>query len=673
MKKISDVRKTLWMVVLILTILASGCGGGSSSDSAATTTTTTTTDTTTTTTTGTPPTISSFTPLTGVESTSVTIFGADFSSTASDNTVKFNGTTAVVTAATSSWLVTTVPTGATTGPITVTTTGGTATSSADFTVTAPATYTTVLFTATTITVPTTCYTGYVYVVNSSVVITSTLTIQPGAIIKFKPGGYLQVNAGGSIIADGGSAATPIIFTSIKDDAHGGDTNGDGNATSPAAGDWEFIRLNTSGSVFNYCGFGYGGNKAIYYGTLTLYYVSATVTNCTFAHNGTVLGLTANSTLDAGTALAGTVITGNMFYDNTLPLRINTTFSLDDSNRFDNSGAQPNKYNGILVYGQDVLSAVTWSATKVPFVIRGAVVIGSGGSVTLAPNVVVKIQPNGYLQANAGGTINANAGSASTPITFTSIKDDAHGGDTNYDGSITTAAAGDWEFIRIMSNGSTFNQCRFYYGGNQSNYGTLTLSSVSSTVTNNIFAHNGTVDGLTANPALDAGTATAATVITGNTFYDNKLPIRINTTFGLDDSNTFNNGGLQPNKYNGILVWGQDLGSSLTWSATKVPFVVRGNLVIYSPLALTLGNNVVVKFQSAYGYLYLANGASLNQGTNTFLTSIKDDAHGGDTNEDGATSPASGDWYGMKNYNAYNTSPWCYVVTGMLYYTTTCSW
>jgi len=669
MKRITDLRKVLWLIILMLTLIASGCGGGGGSDGAATTTTTDTT--TTTTTTGTAPTISSFTPLTGVASTSVTIFGADFSSTAANNTVKFNGTTAVVTSATSSWLVTTVPTGATTGPITVTTTNGTATSSANFTVTVAATYTTWLVTATTITVPTTCLSGNVYIINSHVLITSTLTIQPGAIIKFKPGGYLEVNAGGSIIANGGSASTPIIFTSIKDDAHGGDSNGDGSATSPAAGDWDYIRINANGSVFNYCGFGYGGN--ITYGTLYLYYISASVTNCTFAHNGTVLGLTANSTLDAGNATAGTVITANMFYDNTLPIRINTTFNMDDSNRFDNGGAQPNKYNCILVYWGTVNSAITWSATKVPFVLRSPVVVAASASLTLGPNVVIKMQSGGSISSSTGGVINANAGSASTPIIFTSIKDDAHGGDTNYDGSATSAAAGDWEYVRVNTSGSVFNQCRFYYGGNYGYaYGTLYIYYVSATVTNNIFAHNGTIDGIDANPALDAGSAAAGTIITGNTFYDNKLPMRINTTFNLDDSNNFDNVGAQPNKYNGIIVYWADITTAINWTTTKVPFVLRGALVLSSTGSLTLGNNVVVKVQP-YGYISLANGASFNQGTNTYITSIRDDAHGGDTNADaGAGSPATGDWYGMKDYNKLSM-PWCTTISGMLYYTTTCSW
>jgi hypothetical protein len=76
-----------------------------------------------------------FTPKSGPVGTTVTISGTAFSTTASENTVKFHGTNAVVSSATAMQLVSTVPSGATTGPITVTTPSGSATSSTSFTVT----------------------------------------------------------------------------------------------------------------------------------------------------------------------------------------------------------------------------------------------------------------------------------------------------------------------------------------------------------------------------------------------------------------------------------------------------------------------------------------------------------------------------------------------------------
>jgi YD repeat-containing protein len=79
--------------------------------------------------------IITFTPISGPIGTTVRIYGTGFGSTTSLNTVKFNGTTAVVQSATPTQLAVTVPTGATTGSISVTTSAGTITSSASFTVT----------------------------------------------------------------------------------------------------------------------------------------------------------------------------------------------------------------------------------------------------------------------------------------------------------------------------------------------------------------------------------------------------------------------------------------------------------------------------------------------------------------------------------------------------------
>jgi YD repeat-containing protein len=62
-----------------------------------------------------------FTPASGVVGTTVTISGAGFRATASQNTVTFNGTAATVVSASATTLTATVPAGASTGPITVTT------------------------------------------------------------------------------------------------------------------------------------------------------------------------------------------------------------------------------------------------------------------------------------------------------------------------------------------------------------------------------------------------------------------------------------------------------------------------------------------------------------------------------------------------------------------------
>jgi len=78
--------------------------------------------------------VTSFSPGSGPAGTSVTIFGSGFSTTASANSVKFNGVAAVVTAASATTLQVTVPAAATTGAISVINTNGTAVSATNFVV-----------------------------------------------------------------------------------------------------------------------------------------------------------------------------------------------------------------------------------------------------------------------------------------------------------------------------------------------------------------------------------------------------------------------------------------------------------------------------------------------------------------------------------------------------------
>ena len=103
----------------------------------------------------------------------------------------------------------------------------------------------------------------VYVVSNDVTVASgaTLTIQPGAILKFASGKSLTVNSGGTLNAQG-TRALPIVFTSLKDDTVGGDTNGDGDLTHGESGDW--ARIYVGGTVnMNYCTIRYCNNNSDY--------------------------------------------------------------------------------------------------------------------------------------------------------------------------------------------------------------------------------------------------------------------------------------------------------------------------------------------------------------------------------------------------------------------------
>ncbi len=76
-----------------------------------------------------------------------------------------------------------------------------------------------------------------------------LTIEPGVVVKIGNSSdrYGQISVDGQLVVRGSSAA-PVVFTSHRDDSIGGDTNGDGAATSPAPGDWYHIYFSDSAKV-----------------------------------------------------------------------------------------------------------------------------------------------------------------------------------------------------------------------------------------------------------------------------------------------------------------------------------------------------------------------------------------------------------------------------------------
>jgi uncharacterized repeat protein (TIGR01451 family) len=411
---------------------------------------------------------------------------------------------------------------------------------------------------------------------------STLTVDPGVVVKM--GNNRIINIDGALRVFG-TSDHPVYFTSHRDDTIGGDTNGDGGATSPAMGDWDYIRFgplsDDANSIINHAIIRYGGHiGTLQFGALTLIEASPTIQNSEITDN-TYCAIRAN---------------------------LKSFPTLDNNILVDNAA------NGLCMDGGTIDSDATWSISDTSYFLRGDITITFGSTLNIDPGVVVKMEDS--LKIEIDGALRV-LGTSDHPVYFTSYLDDSIGGDTNGDSDATSPTMGDWDYIRFNDSSDDLNSMIDHtfirYGGHSGrpNFGAVTLIKSSPTIQNS--------------------------EITDNTY----CAIRAH----LLSFPTLDNNILVDNAANGLCMDGGTIDGDANWSISDTSYFLRGDITISFGATLTVDPDVIVKMGDSLKIEI--DGALRVLGTSdhpVYFTSYLDDSIGGDTNGDGdATSPTMGDW------------------------------
>lgn len=476
--------------------------------------------------------------------------------------------------------------------------------------------------------------GIVYWLPSTLTVPQgkTLTIAPGQIIKVAAGSngsLVNLVVNGTLMAQG-TAAAPIVFTSSKDDATGGHTGNDATGASTGTnGDWGNIQFasTSTANVLNNAKVLFGGGV----------FGSAAVID-----NGAPLVFNNSVISNSGSAglriiAANPTMLGDTFLNNTNGPAV--SMDLASAPVISGFSASKNQVNGLALDGGTLPGNASWNNPGVVYNLAGTVTVPVGCTLTVAAGQVVKAFGDSLV---VNGTLLAQ-GTADLPISFTSLFDDAHGGDTDgFTSDVFPARKGDWAGIQFSST-STANQLDYVnvlFGG----YGSL--AAVSDTGAPLAFT-NGVIESSAATGLQVVG---ANVTLSGDSFQNNAgSAVSFDPASNLIESNlTFSQ-----NIINGLAIVRGTLPGSTTWSYPGAVLVLSGTVTVPVGATLTVAPGQIIKVNNldlstgVYGNTpLLVHGRLLAQGTSLqpiVFTSRADDSAGGDTNNNGASSGRPNDW------------------------------
>ncbi|MAE67139.1 MAG: hypothetical protein CMJ18_23000, partial [Phycisphaeraceae bacterium] len=475
--------------------------------------------------------------------------------------------------------------------------------------------------------------------NISVEQGATLGIDPGEVIKFRSGDFLEIDGTLNAI---GTPADPIVLTSEHDDEAGGDSNHNGDATVPLRGHWEALYLDSlsAGSTLRFVEVRFAGNAASPGNTFNFTPAVQIREKQDVVLENVIVRDVDQIGVDITGAVSPVLTDVSVFRANSVPFRlaIASTPTLTRLTAADTAGDHVQLVAGTITTGR------TWDFGGLPAHTTGNITVGAGTTLTIAPDTVVKFAVGARFRVD--GTVTA-VGTDAQRIIFTAISDDTAGGDSNADGTTTAGVAGSWEHLELNADSdlSRLEYVEIRFAGNAASPGNTFnfTESVDLNETDATFRNVLVADGELTGFRIDGG---APTLVDVHVTRVNDVPYSLDMTADpVLDGITASDSAVQA-----VRLDGGTLDADRTWDVTILPYIFGStNLTVAAGVTLALGPGTVLKFFD--GQLFNVAGTLDAVGTLTdpiVLTAAEDDTAGGDLLRDGdATVPITGSWEALR--------------------------